>query len=418
MSLLDDVDSFRSYEFDISDGLNPVYPLTKSSFQQYSSTQNWLPEQIFAQYEQLLAPEKEEQDGVNNKQNVQTSISEDLAGGQSAKLDASLKLLSEDELGDNNIHIIETARHSGNHALQDYQMQLMLLEQQNKKRLLLAKQEQEGKHTPFKKVATTREFKRLFEMSATKKERAQAAVTQKRSRDLRATQFPPKMLPTGASISPVTTTKRQKRRHEPQTLLSEVDNIEITGLPPHFDLLYRVSCNNEDHSGRHSVPAFCDVPKVQSHSKSYSTHLYFNGSVPVLDLEAFMANDTDNSAFVVIRTVKCSEASVLMAQAGGPFRWTESIYTKSKISKNAMQQIATCYFQPVDIETPFEQNEITPADLFFFHHRHLLKSYALERSESKNTLTLSSNTWIIGLVRSSQKLMGSSHVVWSTKHIF
>jgi hypothetical protein len=32
----------------------------------------------------------------------------------------------------------------GNHALQDYQMQLMLLEQQNKKRLMMARQEQEG----------------------------------------------------------------------------------------------------------------------------------------------------------------------------------------------------------------------------------------------------------------------------------
>jgi len=33
---------------------------------------------------------------------------------------------------------------AGNHALQDYQMQLMLLEQQNKKRLLMAKQEQDN----------------------------------------------------------------------------------------------------------------------------------------------------------------------------------------------------------------------------------------------------------------------------------
>jgi hypothetical protein len=32
----------------------------------------------------------------------------------------------------------------GNHALQDYQMQLMLLEQQNKKRLLMARQEQDS----------------------------------------------------------------------------------------------------------------------------------------------------------------------------------------------------------------------------------------------------------------------------------
>lgn len=36
----------------------------------------------------------------------------------------------------------------GNHALQDYQMQLMLLEQQNKKRLLMARQEQDATRTP------------------------------------------------------------------------------------------------------------------------------------------------------------------------------------------------------------------------------------------------------------------------------
>src|SRR5277367_3852137 len=36
------------------------------------------------------------------------------------------------------------AASGGNHALQDYQMQLMLLEQQNKKRLMMARQEQDN----------------------------------------------------------------------------------------------------------------------------------------------------------------------------------------------------------------------------------------------------------------------------------
>ncbi|KAF1914409.1 hypothetical protein BDU57DRAFT_294075 [Ampelomyces quisqualis] len=40
----------------------------------------------------------------------------------------------------------------GNHALQDYQMQLMLLEQQNKKRLLMARQEQEPGPQPHQGV--------------------------------------------------------------------------------------------------------------------------------------------------------------------------------------------------------------------------------------------------------------------------
>lgn len=38
----------------------------------------------------------------------------------------------------------QNGQQNGNHALQDYQMQLMLLEQQNKKRLLMARQEQDG----------------------------------------------------------------------------------------------------------------------------------------------------------------------------------------------------------------------------------------------------------------------------------
>jgi hypothetical protein len=38
------------------------------------------------------------------------------------------------------------ANQSGNHALQDYQMQLMLLEQQNKRRLMMARQEQNSMH--------------------------------------------------------------------------------------------------------------------------------------------------------------------------------------------------------------------------------------------------------------------------------
>lgn len=45
-----------------------------------------------------------------------------------------------------------------NHALQDYQMQLMLLEQQNKKRLLMARREQETMSSPDAPVASTNTF--------------------------------------------------------------------------------------------------------------------------------------------------------------------------------------------------------------------------------------------------------------------
>lgn len=139
------------------------------------------------------------------------------------------------------------------------------------------------------------------------------------------------------------------------------------------------------------MPAFSDAPVLSEPHESWpgsSTRLHLNGTIPVFDLAAFMEDDTDDMAFVAIRTVECSEASVLMVQAGHTLRWTEAIYTKSKISKNAMQQIATCYFLPVpststgDTKESFERNRIAPADLFLFHHRHLLRTYALEHSES------------------------------------
>ena len=148
------------------------------------------------------------------------------------------------------------------------------------------------------------------------------------------------------------------------------------------------------------MPAFRDAPSLDTAlSTEYrgSSRLHLNGKVPVFDLEAFMEDELDDIAFVVIRTIECSHPSVLMASAGRPLRWTESIYTKSQISKNAMQQIATCYFRPslegnIDPRfqsppfkptAPHERNRIFPAELFFFHHHNLLKDYATEHVRSK-----------------------------------
>ena len=52
-----------------------------------------------------------------------------------------LSLASDGFLGDGRLRVNNDGRPNGNHALQDYQMQLMMLEQQNKKRLSMARQE-------------------------------------------------------------------------------------------------------------------------------------------------------------------------------------------------------------------------------------------------------------------------------------
>lgn len=152
--------------------------------------------------------------------------------------------------------------------------------------------------------------------------------------------------------------------------------------PPDYELLYQISCNDL-HANIHTVPAFHDAPSVMdgfNNSTRRTSHL--QGTKPVFDPEALIVNDTDGLAFVVIRLVECSEASILAARAGSPLRWTESIYLKSKLLKDTVRTIATCYFQPFSDYDSSNRNKIEPANLFLFHHLELLKKCASEHNET------------------------------------
>ena len=160
-------------------------------------------------------------------------------------------------------------------------------------------------------------------------------------------------------------------------------------MPPHFELLYTVDCQ---HSENHPVPAFRDMPipdaKLKAPPSSPYSHVneHLNGTIPVFDIGALMEDNTNDTAFIIIRMVACSQASVLMARAGGLLRWNEDIYVKSQVLKHTLQHIATCYFQPVeDTAYPdrFSQNRIAPADLFFFHHRKAMENYVADHADSK-----------------------------------
>lgn len=166
-----------------------------------------------------------------------------------------------------------------------------------------------------------------------------------------------------------------------------------------------VSCKDRYQSAAHHIaPAFLDPPistgpRLAEDSDPQYSHL--NGTAPLLDLEGFMEDDLDEVAFVVIRTVECSPTAVMMVRAGIPLRWTEQIYTKSKALKSLLHEIASCYFQPVPDTNPksiypgypynqpnspnskFDHQQISPPDLFLFHHRSLLLDYPLKHPEYK-----------------------------------
>lgn len=113
-----------------------------------------------------------------------------------------------------------------------------------------------------------------------------------------------------------------------------------------------------------------------------------------------MEDEKDDIAYVIIRTIECSEASVLMARSGVPLRYTESIYAKSANAKKTLHHIATCYFHeaspgPTPAPQPWEtaksddaaydQNRIDFASLFLFHHRVALQKWAAQQTDSKHT---------------------------------
>ena len=104
--------------------------------------------------------------------------------------------------------------------------------------------------------------------------------------------------------------------------------------------------------------------------------------IPVFDIEDVIAEVTNVTHFVIVRTIECSEASILVARAGGPLRWTEDICMKSPISKNILQNIASCYFQ----SGALSDNQIVPAELFLFHHRNALEDYAAKHPDSKQLI--------------------------------
>lgn len=233
MPLLDEGDSFRSCQLETDNGINAISSLTGNFVSEYSRARV----QRANEARQQIDQKKGKQDTVDNKKDIEITISEDLAEGQVAKLEASLKLLSEgdlkllipsDELEDDEIHIIETTVEVPQNLtvldLQDYQRQLMILEQQNKKRLLRTKPQSDQDHTQFEQ-ATARELKRRSKRILLNKKQTQTIMIQQSFGDLGAAQVEPNVLAMHADIAlTIPDTKRQKHKHRSQLKLGDLDD--------------------------------------------------------------------------------------------------------------------------------------------------------------------------------------------------
>jgi hypothetical protein len=94
MSPFDGVDSFHACRLDTSHGVGTIQSLSEDSIQQYLQAQL----QRHIQARQRIEQKDTEAENVKESEKVQATISEDTADGKTAKLDASLKFLSDDKI--------------------------------------------------------------------------------------------------------------------------------------------------------------------------------------------------------------------------------------------------------------------------------------------------------------------------------
>lgn len=113
----------------------------------------------------------------------------------------------------------------GNHALQDYQMQLMLLEQQNKKRLLMARQEQDNMGPHAQNPVGGQGFTNAMSPQGNRPGPSPNPTDMKRGT--------PKLNQQGLPGSPMPDAAMQPQRNSPVPMNFDVNQMP-PGMPPQF----------------------------------------------------------------------------------------------------------------------------------------------------------------------------------------
>ncbi|KAI1379319.1 hypothetical protein F4677DRAFT_464703 [Hypoxylon crocopeplum] len=277
---------------------------------------------------------------ASDAESIEYTISQDRAAGHSAQEESGYQLLTKKEPSS---EVPET-----NISLQDYQLQLMLLEQQNKKRLLMARQEQsamEGPYNAFKELAQTAdskkreraEFRRNLEDNLEydhgNDEESEEVDELDRStdlhpephpkrmktshRDTRSSQSTPKLIEnyasTGRGQDRNTKSASSSISHTPaQGGLDkdhQGDDDTLTGqrdadpMTYGFYILYRVACSDRHPLCHRRI--YLDEPRRIGIKGVY--HLSGDNLVP--DLDDFL-RDQQHTAFVVYRDYYCEKGTI------------------------------------------------------------------------------------------------------------
>jgi len=265
----------------------------------------------------------------------------------------------------------------GNHALQDYQMQLMLLEQQNKKRLMMARQEQD---------MADHEQITAQEMSANG-----PVHLGKRPRDSTDDAYASKQ----SMIGDLDDLSFEELQSHIERLQARARSMNGQTASKHFfrhKLLYRilrwVTVPTKDGSAskkRVLSSAYFDPPEWWSAEKGLGT---YRCSIPVDNLELYLEKNKD-IAFLVYKTyVEPSFEELEEAKRKRDSKSWTPVVTESirPISEELIEAISTMLEgreEYTDIlETFRSSHEVTAPYTFCYHHRSDLDDIAASCDDS------------------------------------
>jgi hypothetical protein len=347
---------------------------------------------------------------------VLATISEDRTAGTSSHEEANLKSLDQGRgvlsLKTDSVNAPATTG-GGNHALQDYQMQLMLLEQQNKKRLMMARQEQES-YVPVSEDPVSEDpvpflnecnggirrniqneearthLEELVEeegnienvLNSSVKRKARPKAKPKTSRKRRPTS---PQLSDASCSSP--SAKRRVNKHgntnkKNDSHLTLAESYALPNPSPvpspttvHIPTLHRIVCRG---SAYHSTDLFADVPQRLSDVTRYRGH--FSGAKPVYDVEDFLSQSGE-LGFLVFKDYQCATKHNITSRSNNQDTLaSDSISIVSIQLQELISRIAECPLVRANLRAPtnyyhsstdpvINEFEIPSPYNFFFHHR-------------------------------------------------
>ena len=362
------------------------------------------------------------------------TISEDRTTGSSSHEEANLRSLDQGRgafsLKTDSVDAPAQAVLEG-HSLLDYQAQLILLEQQNKWRQMMARQEQELNQGGRSRSIQNEEEMARFEQPSEdegnaenmlgnyENRKARPHVKPKATRKRRST--PPQSSDSACSDPPA---KKRAARHG-NSVWNDDSDPTITAsyalpcpvpVPPttraQIPILHRIVCGMGEDMNYHPTDLFADVPQRLLNTSRHRGH--FSGAKPVYDVDEFLSQ-CGGFGFLVFKDYQCVTNHNIARHNNQDKFASDSISIISDELQALISKVAECplvrfnrhtstqdqYYDRV--QPVINEFEIPSPYNFFYHHRTKLLEESYSRMPTNIPSTDSSAiTALLGYLEDDQ----------------